>query len=187
MNQNIKKHIRDALDGNQQAFRELLNFYWKDVFTFLMSRGLNEDDAEDLTVLTFTKAFDKIALYKEDYGFKNWLFSIAQNNYVDLMRKNKNLISAFANISSADKLNEMVNQIPDFDTPEKQMIQKQSHKELLIKITQLKPKYREIMELRYLEGMSVAKIAQHLEISLSNVKIRLMRARRLLFSEGDTK
>ena len=52
-------------------------------------RTQNENDAEDITIQTFSKAFDKINTYDENYKFKTWLITISKNIHIDLVRKQK--------------------------------------------------------------------------------------------------
>lgn len=67
----------------------MLDNFWNDVYGFLLKRTENENDAEDITIQTFSRAFDKIDSYKEKYKFKTWLITIAKNIHVDFLRKRK--------------------------------------------------------------------------------------------------
>ena len=83
----IKKHIEKAKIGDQIAFTFLLDFYWNEVYGFMLKRTENETDAEDITIETFSKAFDKIATYNDEFQFNTWLIAIAKNVHIDLLRK----------------------------------------------------------------------------------------------------
>ena len=85
----IKEAIISAKNNNQAAFRFLLDHYWNDVYGFLLKRTNNENDAEDITIETFAKAFDKLDTYKDEYNFKTWLITISKNIHTDLLRKEK--------------------------------------------------------------------------------------------------
>ena len=85
----IKEIIQRAKEGNQIAFSNLVDTFWNDVYGFQMLRTKNENDAEDITIRTFSKAFDKIDTYDENYEFKTWLITISKNLHVDLLRKRK--------------------------------------------------------------------------------------------------
>ena len=85
----IKKQIEKAKQGDQVAFTFLLNHYWNEVYGFMLKRTENETNAEDITIETFSKAFDKIATYNSDFQFNTWLIAIAKNVYIDLLRKRK--------------------------------------------------------------------------------------------------
>lgn len=71
-------NLLKAKAGNQIAFSNLLDTFWNDVYGFLLVRTENENDAEDLTIQTFSKAFDKINTYDMSYKFKTWLITIAK-------------------------------------------------------------------------------------------------------------
>ena len=85
----IKDIIQKAKQGNQIAFSTLLDTFWNDVYGFQLLRTKNENDAEDITIRTFSRAFDKIDTFDETYEFKTWLITISKNLHVDLLRKRK--------------------------------------------------------------------------------------------------
>ena len=88
----IKDAINKAKKNNQIAFNFLLDTFWNDVYSFQLKRTKNENDAEDITIQTFSKAFDKIKTYNENYRFKTWLITISKNIHIDLVRKQKKSI-----------------------------------------------------------------------------------------------
>ena len=85
----MKETIEKAKAGSQIAFSNLLDTYWNEVYGFQLGRTKNENDAEDITIQTFSRAFDKIQSYDDAYEFKTWLFTISKNLHVDLIRKRK--------------------------------------------------------------------------------------------------
>jgi len=85
--------IQKAKEGNQTAFRFLLNHFWGSVYNYQLKHLQNDNDAEDITIQSFSKAFDKIATFNEDYQFKTWLISISKNVYIDFLRKKKSSLS----------------------------------------------------------------------------------------------
>ena len=90
----IQLIIEDARIGKESAFKKLLNTYWSDVYRFQFSKTNHEDEAEDITIKTFAKAFDKIDLYNDNYNFKTWIISISKNIFLDSVRgKKKETIS----------------------------------------------------------------------------------------------
>ncbi len=169
--------IKKAKGGSQIAFNFLLDFYWNDVYGFQLKRVSNEYEAEDITIESFSKAFDKIDTFNEDYEFKTWLIAISKNIQIDKSRKK----NAAIHLQSTDTSDEQVNKIPDDSpTPEDKLITKQNLAELLNYIKQLKPHYQDVINLRYFQEMSYLEISKELEEPLSNIKIRLLRARKLL-------
>jgi len=82
-------HIQEAKKGNQISFNFLLDTFWLYVYNYQIKKIDNDNDAEDITIQTFSKAFDKIDTFKEEYQFNTWLISISKNVYIDLLRKKK--------------------------------------------------------------------------------------------------
>lgn len=173
----IKKQIEKAKKGNQTAFTFLLNHYWNEVYGFMLKRTENETTAEDITIETFSKAFDKIATYNSEFQFNTWLISIAKNVHIDLIRKKKS--SLFIEIT--DEQDRTAYNVAD-TTPsaEDVLITEQNLSQLLQFIKELKPHYQEVIQLRYFQEMSYQEIANKIDEPLSNVKIKLLRAKKLL-------
>ena len=85
----IQKNIEKAKNGDQVAFTFLLDFFWNEVFGYMLKRTENEADTDDIVIETFAKAFDKIATYNSEFGFNTWLIAIAKNVHIDMLRKKK--------------------------------------------------------------------------------------------------
>ena len=96
----IIKNIEKAKIGDQVAFTFLLDFYWNEVYGFMLKRTENETDAEDITIETFSKAFDKLAAYNPEFQFNTWLIAIAKNVHIDILRKKKS--SLFVEITDEE-------------------------------------------------------------------------------------
>lgn len=167
--------ISEAKLGNQLAYTELLNYFWGDIYRYLAAKCRNDYEAEDLTIKTFSKAFDKLDTYKDDFSFKNWLIAIANNLYIDFFRTQRNVIEEL------DLQKENVMRIPDeTQSIEDQLIQEQQLAELLQHLKTLKPHYREVIHLRYFQELSIKEISDEIGEPINNVKVKLMRARNLL-------
>ena len=173
----INSHIEKAKKGDQVAFTYLLDHYWNEVYGFMLKRTENETDAEDITIETFSKAFDKIATYNPEFQFNTWLIAIAKNVHIDLLRKKKS--THFVEIT--DEEDQQAYNIAD-TTPsvEDALITEQNLSRLLQFIKELKPHYQEVIQLRYFQEMTYQEIAEQLGEPLSNVKIKLLRAKKLL-------
>lgn len=173
----ITTQIEKAKKGDQTAFTFLLNHYWNEVYGFMLKRTENETNAEDITIETFSKAFDKIATYNPEFQFNTWLISIAKNVHIDLLRKKKS--SLF--VETTDKEDQKAYNIAD-TTPsaEDELITEQNLSQLLRYIKELKPHYQEVIQLRYFQEMSYQEIANAIDEPLSNVKVKLLRAKKLL-------
>lgn len=173
----INHYIEKAKKGDQVAFTFLLDHYWNEVYGFMLKRTENETDTEDIVIETFSKAFDKIATYNPEFQFNTWLIAIAKNVHIDMLRKKKSTI--FVEIN--DEEDQLAYTIAD-TTPsiEDAIITEQNLSQLLQFIKELKPHYQEVIQLRYFQEMSYQEIAEQLQEPLSNVKIKLLRAKKLL-------
>ena len=167
--------IDQAKKGDQKAFNDLLNLYWKDVYRFQMGKVNNEDEAEDITIKAFAKAFDKIETFDDNFQFKTWLFTISSNLYIDHLRKKK------AETISYNKNQMEIHRIVDEEpTPSDKLIQEQNLAQLKAYILQLKPHYQEVINLRYFQELSYKEMSAQLNEPVNNIKVKLLRAKKLL-------
>lgn len=172
----ITDAINKAKQNDQIAFNFLLDTFWNDVYSFQLMRTQNENDAEDITIQTFSKAFDKIVTYDENYKFKTWLITISKNIHIDLVRKQKKAIQN----TSKDNEDNYLDIIDDSPTPEDKIITEQNLAKLLRDIKKLKPNYQEVINLRYFQELSYKEISEELNEPINNVKVKLLRAKKLL-------
>lgn len=173
----IKKQIEKAKNGDQIAFTFLLDYYWNEVYGFMLKRTENETDTDDITIETFAKAFDKISSYNPEFQFNTWLIAIAKNVHIDLLRKKKS--SLFIEITD-DEDYQAYNVADTTPSAEDDLITEQNLSQLLLYIKELKPHYQEVIQLRYFQEMTYQEISTKIEEPLSNVKIKLLRAKKLL-------
>jgi RNA polymerase sigma-70 factor (ECF subfamily) len=172
----IKNAIKRAKKNDQKAFNYLLDLFWDDVYGFQLKRIENENDAEDITIQTFSKAFDKIETFDDSYKFKTWLITISKNIHIDLLRKEKNSISQV--LSKNDhKVLQVLDESP---SAEDKLINEQHLAKLLRDIKKLKPHYQEVINLRYFQELSYKEISNSLNEPINNVKVKLLRAKKLL-------
>lgn len=176
-NKNIEIYITKAKSGDQAAFSFLLNFFWSDVFNYQLKRTKSENDTEDITIQTFSRAFDKIHTFDENYVFKTWLITISKNIHIDLLRKKNASISIETSKEQEDKIYMVVDENP---TPEDKIIREQNLAKLLKDIKQLKSKYQEVIQLRYFQELSYKEISEQINEPMNNVKVKLLRAKKLL-------
>lgn len=173
----IKEIIKKAKTNDQSAYNALLDFYWNDVYGFQLKRTENENDAEDIAIQTFSKAFDKLDTYNESYAFKTWLITISKNIHIDLVRKRKSSIPNRSNRSDTDQFDHIIDESP---SPEDKLITEQNLAKLLRDIKKLKPHYQEVINLRYFQEFSYKEISEELNEPINNVKVKLLRAKKLL-------
>ena len=173
----IIDYINSAKNGDQVAFTYLLDYYWNEVYGFMLKRTENETDAEDIVIETFSKAFDKIATYNPEFQFNTWLIAIAKNVHIDMLRKKKSTLF----VAITDEEDQQAYNIADSSpSAEDELIIEQNLSQLLQFIKELKPHYQEVIQLRYFQEMSYQEIAEQLKEPLSNVKIKLLRAKKIL-------
>lgn len=175
--------VNQALNGDQRAYTKLLELY-RDPLYFMIKRMVNNnDDAEDLTIETFGKAFKMLINYLPKYAFSTWLFKIGSNHCIDFMRKQNKIKTLSIDNAFEDKdVSSVENLKTEMDDPEEKMIEQQN--EILIQdfINKLHPDYQEIIKLKYFSGLSYIEIAEELSIPLGTVKARLFRSKELLQS-----
>ena len=173
--QTISDLVHAAKQEDQHAFRQLLDLHWNELYGFLIKRTENENDAEDLCLQAFSKAFDKIETFNNEFTFSTWLTSIAKNLHVDMIRKEKTRLRQSTDVEEVGR-----DVIDETLGPEDQLIRSQNLNKLLQQVKSLKPIYRDVIQLRFFQELSHKEIAIQLGLSLSNVKVRLLRAKKLL-------
>ncbi|WAC03649.1 RNA polymerase sigma factor [Lacinutrix neustonica] len=173
----IEEAIAKAKKNDQKAFNFLLDNFWDYVYGFQLKRIENENDAEDITIQTFSKAFDKIEKYDEKYSFKTWLITISKNIHIDLLRKEKSSINSKITNHDDDTVYQVIDESP---SPEDKLIKEQNLATLLRDIKKLKPHYQEVINLRYFQELSYTEISKELGEPMNNVKVKLLRAKKLL-------
>ncbi|MDY6801242.1 MAG: sigma-70 family RNA polymerase sigma factor [Bacteroidota bacterium] len=175
------KLVRLAVNGEEKAYAELLGRYKDAIYYMLLKMVNNKNDAEDLTIEAFGKAFKNLAQYTPNYAFSTWLFKIATNNCIDFIRKKKaNLISLDHSSDEHDNITApLQSESPD---PEEDMIKSQRMALTRNVVSKLKPRYRTLVELRYFKEYSYDEIASELGLPIGTVKAQLFRARELLYN-----
>lgn len=172
----IKEAIKRAKLNDQKAFNYLLDTFWDDVYGFQLKRIENENDAEDVTIQTFSKAFDKIETFDDNFKFKTWLITISKNIHIDLLRKEKGKFSQ-RNFSDDKNVLQILDESP---SAEDELITEQNLAKLLRDIKKLNPHYQEVINLRYFQELSYKEISKELNEPMNNVKVKLLRAKKLL-------
>ncbi|CAM1368386.1 RNA polymerase subunit sigma-70 [Tenacibaculum litopenaei] len=175
-NVKISEHIAGAKAGNQMSFNFLLDQFWPLVYYFQLEKTANDNDAEDIAIQTFSKAFDKIESYDDQYAFTTWLLTISKNVFIDFLRKKQSSIQ----INNSIEREEAYGIIDDSPSPEDTIIREQNLAKLLRDIKQLKPHYQKVIHLRYFEELSYKEIAIRMDEPINNIKVKLLRAKKLL-------
>src|SRR5512140_2679009 len=138
-------------------------------------------DAEDLTIEAFGKAFRNLESYTPNFAFSTWLFKIATNNCIDFIRKKQASPSIID--QGPDELDDYtINIQSDMPDPEEALINHQKIKQLREVVDQLKPRYRNLIELRYYKEYSYEEISRELNLPIGTIKAQLFRAKTLLYN-----
>lgn len=171
-----------TMEHDQSAYAELMKRYKKPVYHMILKMVRNVDDAEDLTIEAFAKAFKNLERFKKDYTFSTWLFRIATNNAIDFIRKKR--IETFSLNSSYkdDSGDDITVDVEDNDlNPMEEAIKVQRNELVRLFVTKLPPKYQRLVRLRYFDELSYDEIAKELNSPLGTVKAQLHRARELMY------
>ena len=171
--------VQNAVAGDQKAYSELMSLYWSSIEKSLSLKLVSKEDVEDLTIATFSKAFDKLDSYDDSFAFSTWIKTIASNTLIDFFRK-KDQKTISIDLQKEDDDTNNIDVVDNSLDPEKHLIRKQKNKHITGMVHRLKPHYRELIILRYLDEMSYAEISKKLNMPLGSVKAKLFRARDLL-------
>lgn len=177
--------VKKAVDQHdQQAYAQLMSRYRDSIYYMVLKMVHNRDDAEDLTIEAFGKAFKNIHKYSPDYAFSTWLFKIASNNTIDYIRKKRLDTLSIDETRGDDEEGDSFAQSIQSEAldPEETYIKDQRMK-LMREVTEkLNEKYRILIELRFFQEYSYEEIADELNLPLGTVKAQLYRAKELLFN-----
>ena len=175
--------LRATKNKDQQAFSDLMDKYKDPIYYMLLKMVNNNDDAEDLTLEAFGKAFNRLNQYTPNFAFSTWLFKIATNNCIDFLRKKKkNVMSIDNRVSNNDGEEYMFEIKSNGMTPEQIAMNEQKIQLMRQYVKKLKPRYEILVEMRYFKEMSYEEISTELDLPLGTVKAQLFRAREFLYN-----
>ncbi len=176
--------VQLAMTGDQRSYGKLMGRYRDSIYFMIQKMVNNKDDAEDLTIEAFGKAFNNLRKYSPDYAFSTWLYRIAINNCIDFIRKKRLETFSLDEPMGAGDGEEGTGPTRDVQSnvldPEEEIIKKQRILLMRNVIEKLNNKYRRLIELRYLKELSYQEIAETLNLPLGTVKAQLFRAKELL-------
>ncbi len=172
-----------AVGGDDKAYAKLLQRYRRPVYHVILKMVRNVDDAEDLMMESFSKAFRSLHRFKKDFTFSTWLFRIATNNTIDFIRKKKLHTLSIENTFTDDDGSSVSIDIEDKGNldPQEEAIRNQKEEIMQVFVNMLPPKYQKLVRLRYFHELSYEEIAAELQAPLGTVKAQLHRARELLY------
>lgn len=171
--------VRLLLAGQRDVFADIYLRYYLRAFRLAYAMTGNRESAEDLTQEIFMRAYQKIDLFKGESGFSTWFYRLAVNSSLNYRRRERNRAS------------EEVSDIESLAAPgpakqmESKIYQKQIQSQVQRALLSLKPKWRVIVILKDIEGLSYEEIAERVNCSMGTIASRLNRARKLLAQKLD--
>jgi RNA polymerase sigma factor (sigma-70 family) len=167
--------IEDILKGNKEKYALLMRKYNQRLYR--IGKGYLKDEAEieDAMQEAYIKGYQSLAKFENRSGFATWISRILINECLQRLKKKKHVALADNNEENSETMN-----LTDKTNPETESLKKELKIYLEATITQLPEKYRSIFIMREIEKMSIAETCEALDISESNVKIRLSRAKEML-------
>jgi len=153
--------VRQAVDGNQQAFTRLYDEHFDRIYRYIYFRVSNQAEAEDLTQEVFLKALQAIGSYRwRDLPFASWLFRIAHNQVIDHFRKQSKEKKAPLEEAAAVSM----------EDPVAMAEQKSEIEQLTSAVKELPSAQQEVISLRFIAGLPIAEVARTLGKSEGTVK-----------------
>ncbi len=174
--------IEAAKNGDEKAYAELMQRYKKPVYHMILKMVRNVDDADDLTIEAFAKAFKNLKKFNPEFTFSTWLFRIATNNCIDFIRKKKIDTMSIHTTFKDDSGDNVDIDIKDANlNPQEVAIKAEKIDIIQTIVTKLPAKYQILVKLRYFQELSYEEIATEINAPLGTVKAQLHRARELLY------
>lgn len=184
----IYNKVMLAKEGNQKAMAFLLERYRKSLLAMILKMVRNLDDAEDLTIEVFEKAFRNLHRFDAKYSFSTWLFKIGTNHTIDFLRQKRLKTFSISNQVSDGKGETFSIDMASGDSdPQEILLRKQSHENLREIVSQLPAMYQTLVRMKYFDELSLEEIQKEIDIPLNTIKIRLFRARNLILGIMDGK
>lgn len=173
--------VEQALNGDQSAYGDLMERYRESIYFMMLKMVRTEDDAEDLTIEAFGKAFNRLHQYSPSFAFSTWLFKIASNNAIDHIRKKRIQVTSIDSGYTNDDGDSVSIDIRSGEKdPEEESMHDEKVQMMRGLVKKLKPRYRDLIEKRYFEELSYEEIAEQMNLPLGTVKAQLFRARTFL-------
>lgn len=174
-----RRLVELVLEGDDAAFEYLFDRYRDAIRRLFVQRLCGADDADDLLQETFVKVYINLNRYRPDYTFGQWIYTIARNTFIDYVRRRQEELpidERFAVPASGTP------------TPEESVINLQRQQQIEYYLSQLPPRYRRLIEMRFFDEYSYEEIAAKLSLPLGTVKTQIHRARERmcrLIAEGE--
>ena len=170
--------LEKARHGDQEAFGELVRLYEKKVYALTLRMCKNPDDAAEAAQEAFLAAWQGLKFFRGEASFSTWLYRLASNACVDLLRKEqRHRAAAGPSLNDADTYIEVAD---DAATPQELAERSELREQIEEGLQSLTPEHREVLILRELHQLSYDEIAQTLDLDTGTVKSRISRGRKAL-------
>ena len=171
--------IRAAQAGDRAAFEQLVRAYDQSVLRLAMNLLRSPEDARDIYQETFLRVYRNLDTFRFDCSFHTWIYRIATNLCLDLLRKRKVRKEESPVLATAegtvDRFESMAEQRADLD-PQKQLLSGQIRRRVKAALAELSPRERMVFELRHYEGLRLRNIGEALGTTEEAAKNCLFRA-----------
>ena len=174
----IKDAVKAAKKNDQRAFDFLFDECWDYIYGYLFKISKDERIADELTVKTLSKAFDKIDKFNPEFKFKSWVITICKNLHIDYLRKQNANNKIELNITERKALK--YNIADETLSPEDELIKSQKINNLLEKVKKLKPTYEKVIKMKYFQEMTYRDISHKTQIPINTIKVMILRAKKNL-------
>ena len=174
--------VKLALGGSGEAYRDLVRRYQRPVYALIVRMVRNASDAEELAQDVFIKAYRALDRFDASRKFSSWLFKIAHNASIDWLRKRRLQTVA---LETDDDRRDPLTVLADAraETPEAAAQRGELAQAFEVALGRLRPEYREVMLLRFQEGLAYEEIAEVTGLALGTVKTHIHRARKAMARE----
>ncbi len=172
--------VRKVLQGDTNAFEQLVLEYEKNVYNIALKMTSNPEDAQDMTQEAFIKAFNSLSNFRGESKFSVWLYRIVNNVCLDFLRSRNRRPTVSLSVSDDDGEESQLDIADESQSPERLLDKTLTRESVRRGLESLAPEYRQILLLREIQGLSYDEIAQSLGIEVGTVKSRIFRARKKL-------
>lgn len=168
--QDDKAIIEEVLQGNKEAYAGIIDKYHEKIVIIIQKKLGNPQNVQDISQEIFIKAYYHLPDYNAHFDFGGWLYRIAANHCLDVLRKWKRTPT----ITGEDY------QLVDTRTPEMAYLEKEQQSFIRQQMMTIEEKYRTVLELRYLQFLSYEEISKRLSVPVTTVRARLSRGKHKL-------
>lgn len=172
--------VRRVLNGDTNAFEQLVVEYEKNVYNIALKMTSNSEDAQDMTQEAFIKAFNSLANFRGESKFSVWLYRIVNNICLDFLRSRNRRPTVSLSVEDDEGEEKQIDVADESQSPERLLDKTLTRESVRRGLEQMPPEYRQILLLREIQGLSYDEISRALDLEVGTVKSRIFRARKKL-------